>query len=488
MSPDKPPEERDAGTLRQEAEARLRDQPPLTEPANEADALYLLHELRVHQVELEMQNEELRRARQEADTALEALILINTHLESLVAARTAELATALNAAEAASRAKSSFLANISHEIRTPMNGILGMAQLLMREHPTPAHAEKLKRIDAAGQHLLQIINDLLDLSRIEAGSLELESIDFNLEDLLERTVASVTGRAASKGLQMLTDLRGLPCRLRGDERRLAQALLNYLGNAIKFTAAGSITLGARVEEANETGYLLRFEVSDAGIGIPEAQQADLFEAFAQADSSTTRRFGGTGLGLAITRHIVQAMGGDTGVTSLPGKGSCFWFTVWFGKGREAGTDLPGKADRDERRLRSEHGGARILVVDDEPVNLEVVRLLLEDLGLRVDTAGNGAEALQMAVTTPYAVILMDMQMPQLDGPAATRALRRPPHLLTAPIIAMTASALPGDRENCLSAGMSDFITKPISVDALFCMLLYWLDSSRSREGSSAPSP
>jgi two-component system sensor histidine kinase/response regulator len=486
MPLDMPPDESDAGPLRRAAEAQLR-RLPATGQDGHADALRLVHELQVHQIELEMQNEELRRARQEAETAREALERINANLEALVAARTADLVAACDAAEAANRAKSSFLANMSHEIRTPMNGILGMTHLLLREHPTPAQAEKLKRIDAAGQHLLQIINDILDLSRIEAGRLELEQTDFSVEDLLESTVGTVADSAALKGLQLLTDFQGVPRWLRGDDRRLAQALLNYLGNAIKFTATGSITLKARVEEASTTGYLLRFEVSDTGIGIPAAQQAGLFEAFAQADSSTTRRFGGTGLGLAITRRIVQAMGGDAGVRSVPGKGSCFWLTVRLGKGHESSAGTLPKAE-DEVRLKREHHGARILVADDEPVNLEVVRLLLEDLGLRVDAAENGLEALQMAVDGHYALILMDLQMPQLDGLATTRALRAHPHLRTTPVIAMTASALPGDRETCLAAGMNDFISKPVSVDALFGMLLRWLDASRAGEASADLSP
>lgn len=486
MPHDVSPDGRKADSLRQEAERRLRDRYPITEPADGANALALLHELRVHQIELEMQNEELHRARQEADAAREALERINTHLEALVASRTADLVTARDAAEAASRAKSRFLANMSHEIRTPMNGILGMTHLLERDHPTPAQAEKLRRIDAAGHHLLKLIDDILDLSRMEADRLELEHTDFCLEELLRDILGTVEASATLKGLRLLTDLQGLPRWLRGDSLRLGQALLNYLGNAIKFTAAGSVTLRARVEEATEAGYLLRFEVSDTGIGIPEAQQAGIFEAFVQADTSTTRRFGGTGLGLAITRRIATAMGGDTGVHSVPGEGSCFWLTVRLGKGQEIAADSAGKAGRDEIQLRSRHGGARVLVVDDEPVNLEVMRLLLEDLGLRVDTAENGAEALQLATAAPYALILMDVQMPQLDGLEATRALRQHPHLLAIPIIAMTASALPGDRVDCLAAGMNDFITKPVSINTLFGMLLRWLDAPHASEPPVSP--
>jgi len=278
-----------------------------------------------------MQNEELRSAYARADDALEQMTELNAQLERRVAERTAELLTALDAARAADQAKGRFLANISHEIRTPMTGILGMAYLLRRSGLNTKQLGQLDTIEIAGNHLLGVINDILDFSRIEAGKLQFEHTDFNLAATIQDTLAIVADMAAAKGLQLTSDISGMPALLCGDRRRLAQALLNYLGNAVKFTYRGSVTLTGSVLEETEHDCLLRFEVSDTGIGLTPKDIAPLFEAFTQVDSSNTRPFGGTGLGLAITRGIALQMGGDAGVTSSPGAGSHFWLSVRLGK-------------------------------------------------------------------------------------------------------------------------------------------------------------
>ncbi|WP_300441224.1 ATP-binding protein [Zoogloea sp.] len=324
-----PEEKRLRTDLRKSAEERLLNAPPPC--PDETDVMRLLHELQVHQIELDMQNEELRSAYARADDALEQMTELNAQLERRVAERTAELLTALDAARAADQAKGRFLANISHEIRTPMTGILGMAYLLRRSGLNTKQLGQLDTIEIAGNHLLGVINDILDFSRIEAGKLQFEHTDFNLAATIQDTLAIVADMAAAKGLQLTSDISGMPALLCGDRRRLAQALLNYLGNAVKFTYRGSVTLTGSVLEETEHDCLLRFEVSDTGIGLTPKDIAPLFEAFTQVDSSNTRPFGGTGLGLAITRGIALQMGGDAGVTSSPGAGSHFWLSVRLGK-------------------------------------------------------------------------------------------------------------------------------------------------------------
>ena len=539
-----------------------------------------------------------------------------------------ELTDARNRAEAATVAKSAFLANMSHEIRTPMNAIIGLTHLLRRDIREPAQRGRLGKVSDAAQHLLTVINDILDLSKIESGKLKLEAVDFALDAMLMRTFSLVADAARAKGLELVVDTDGLPRQLHGDVTRLSQSLLNLLSNAVKFTEKGAVSVRAEVVERCPDFLLVRFAVHDTGIGIAADKITSLFSAFEQADGSTTRRFGGTGLGLSITRQLAALMGGESGVQSEPGVGSTFWFTarlthasqaiqaaddnllrglrclladdlpearealgemlrqlglrvdlvasgeealdfadaadatgdpyaiavldwrmpgihgvetcrrltaggrrsdlrcvivtahddatMWGAAGEarirhvllkpvsasalhDALTDVlapvPGKRARHGlpsppsgaafRTLQANRRGARVLLAEDNLVNQEVAVELLCSAGLRVDIAGNGAEAVRMAQAHAYDLILMDVQMPEVDGLQATRALRAMPGQQAVPIIAMTANAFDEDREVCLAAGMNDHVAKPVDPDALYATLLGWLPARADQVGSSA---
>jgi two-component system sensor histidine kinase/response regulator len=392
-----------------------------------------------------------------------------------------DLEVARQAADDAAQAKADFLANMSHEIRTPMNAIIGFSSLAMKTELDRKQRDYLSKIQQSGKHLLGIINDILDFSKIEAGKLPVERTDLELEKVMETVSNLISEKTAAKGLELIFNIeKGTPNYLLGDPLRLGQILVNYANNAVKFTEQGEVIVSARVLEETDHDCFIRFAVSDTGIGLTEEQIGKLFQSFQQADMSTSRKYGGTGLGLAISKKLAELMGGAVGVESEYGKGSTFWFTARLGKGVAKAKNLDQQAETAIVNLAAIKGSS-ILLVEDNEFNQQIASELLTDAGFSVDVAENGQVSIEKLNKRAYDIVLMDMQMPVMDGVTATRELRKDERFKDLPILAMTANVMDTDIEKCREAGMWDHIGKPIDPDELFGKLVKWMKPRKMDE-------
>jgi PAS domain S-box-containing protein len=383
------------------------------------------------------------------------------------------------------RTKSAFLANMSHEIRTPMNSVLGMTRLALESAPEGKQRDYLGKIQESGQLLLRIIDDILDLSKIEAGKLEIEMTDFDLNTMISSIVNLLGERARLKGIALRVECPPQIPRLRGDVLRLRQVLINLADNAIKFTAHGEVVIRV-LETEDATGVNLRFEIEDSGIGMSAAEMERLFQPFQQADMSTTRQYGGSGLGLSICKRLVELMGGQIGVSSQPQHGSLFWFNLQLARAPRLAP--PPETNSNPAPDISKLRGAKLLLAENNPFNQEVAIEFLNKAGAKVQVANNGIEALHWLNRKKFDCVLMDVQMPEMDGLEATRQIRHNPAWAELPVIAMTANAFEEDRKQCLAAGMNDFISKPMQPEQLYAVIVKSLSAEKNGGEIPAPQP